>query len=116
MTFRRAVILLIRTDLTFVRNYRKPQLANGSWSMTLHGTSAKGSFDILVNDIPHVAYTFPGMKQAPIGPGYAFSVYGPTQAGLLTVTLKNDGNMTYVIAPYNYDGLEYASVTFPGHT
>jgi len=88
----------------------------GTWSMTLRGTSAKGSFDILVNGTPHVAYTFPAMKQAPVGPNYTFSVYGATQAGLLTVSLKVDGNMTYTIAPYNYDGLECTSVTYPGHT
>lgn len=88
--------------------------ASGPWSMTLHGTSAKGSFEILVNGEPHVAYVYPGMKQAPIGTDYTFSVHGLTQAGLLTVSLKVNGNMTYTIAPYNNGGLSCASVTFPG--
>lgn len=87
---------------------------SGEWTMALHGTSAKGTFNILVNGQPHVSYVFPMMKQSPIGPDYAFSVYGVTQAGLLTVTLTNDGEMTYVIAPYGLDGVTCDSVTYPG--
>ena len=93
---------------------------SGDWSMTLHGTSAKGTFVIDKTTMggevaPTLAYTFPMMKQAPVGTDYVFSVHGVTQAGLLTVSLKVDGNMTYTIAPYNYDGLECTSVTYPGH-
>jgi len=86
---------------------------SGEWTMTLHGTSAKGTFNILVNGEPHVAYVFPMMKQIPI-PNQVFSVYGVTQAGLLTVTLANDGGMTYVIAPYSLEGVSCTSVTYHG--
>jgi len=68
-----------------------------------------------VDKVPHVSYVFPMMKQIPIGPSQVFSVYGVTQAWLLTVTLRNDGLMTYVIAPYNYNGVSCDSVTYPGH-
>lgn len=86
----------------------------GDWSIALHGSTAKGTFDIYVNGVPHVAYVFPSMKQAPVDPGTTFAVSGMTGAGLLTVTLKGD-DMTYRIAPYNLDGLSCDSVTYPGH-
>ena len=81
--------------------------------MTLHWNSAKATFDILVGGVPHVAYTFPGMKQATVD-GTVFVIYGRTGAGLLTVTLFPSGDMTYVIAPYSYEGLSCRSVTYPG--
>ncbi|NMM22310.1 MAG: hypothetical protein HHJ11_02210 [Phycicoccus sp.] len=91
-------------------------VTKGDWSMTVHGTSAKASFKIFVDGVLHVAYTFPAMKQAPVGDDdYTFSVHGVTQAGLLTVSLKKDGDMTYTIAPYGYGGLSCTSVTYPGH-
>ena len=86
----------------------------GTWSVTLHGASAKAVFDILVNGEPHVAYTFPGMKQTEVE-GTTFAVHGRTQAGVLTVTLYPAGSMTYVIAPYTFNGLTCTSVTYPGH-
>jgi len=55
------------------------------------------------------------MKQDPVGPGTTFAVSGMTVARLLIVTLKDDGDMTYTIAPYSYDELNCASVTYPGH-
>ena len=70
---------------------------------------------LYVNRVPHVAYVFPSMKQDPVGPGTTFAVSGMTVAGLLIVTLKDDGDMTYTIAPYSYDELNCASVTYPGH-
>lgn len=85
----------------------------GTWSVTLHGNSAKATFDIDVNGEPHVAYTFPGMKQLPVTEGTAFSVTGLTQAGRLTVTLTGT-SLTYTIAPYNFGGLSCQSVTYPG--
>jgi hypothetical protein len=90
-------------------------VASGTWAVTLHGNSAKGEFDILVNGAPHVAYTFPGMKQAQV-PDTTFVVYGKTQAGLLTVTLYPNSQMTYVIAPYSLDGLSCTSVTYSGNS
>ena len=91
-----------------------PARTSGTWSVTLHGTSAKAEFNILVNGQPHVAYTFPGMKLSS-APGAVFVVSGATQAGPLTVTLYDNGSMTYVIAPYSYGGLSCTSVTYPGH-
>jgi hypothetical protein len=85
----------------------------GTWSVTLHGKSAKAVFDIDVNSQPHVAYTFPGMKQLSVEQPTVFSVTGKTQAGQLTVTLSGS-DLTYTIAPYNYDGLSCESVTYPG--
>jgi len=70
---------------------------------------------ILVNGEPHVSYVYPSLKQLPVGPETTFSVGGVTQAGPLTVTLTR-GQMTYTIAPYNYDNLSCTSVTYPGHT
>lgn len=86
---------------------------NGDWSVTMHGASAKGSFTIRYGDTVHVAYTFPGMKQAPGNTEGNWVVYGKTMAGLLTVTVTGD-TMLYTITPYNFDGLSCDSATFPG--
>jgi hypothetical protein len=90
-----------------------PGDATGTWSVTLHGTAARGVFDITIDGTPDVAYTYPNLKQAPAGADTDLSVYGPTQAGLLTVTVRGD-RMEYTIAPYGYNGVSCASVTFPG--
>jgi hypothetical protein len=87
--------------------------ATGTWSVTLHGKSAKAVFDIYVNGQPHVAYTYPGMKRLPVEEPTAFSVTGATQAGPLTVTLTGS-QLTYTIAPYDYGGLSCDNVTYPG--
>jgi|GEM_PF-2013725 len=99
-----------------------PATTSGSWSIMLkrtstHGTvpSAKGTFDILVNGQPHVSYVYPNMELAAGGPNTTLEVSGMTGAGLLTVTVKDNGKMTYTIAPYNYGGLTCDSVTYPGH-
>jgi hypothetical protein len=99
-----------------------PATTTGSWSIMLKRTStngtvssAKGTFDILVNGLPHVSYVYPNMELATAGPNTTFAVSGMTGAGLLTVTLKDNGKMTYKIEPYNYGGLSCTSVTFPGH-
>ena len=89
------------------------QTTSGTWAVTLNGNSAKATFDISVNGVPHVAYTFPGMKVATVE-GTVFAIYGRTGAGLLTVTLFPSGDMTYKIAPYSYEGLNCTSVTYPG--
>lgn len=86
---------------------------SGTWSVTLQGSAAKATFDIYVNGEPHVAYTFPGMKQLPVEAPTVFSVYGTTSAGPLTVTLTRT-QLAYTIAPYNYNGLSCESVTYPG--
>jgi hypothetical protein len=75
--------------------------ARGTWSVTLHGTSAKADIDIT----DHVAFTFPNMKVASPSAATVFSVHGVTGAGLLTITLYPDGGLTYVIAPYDNTGL-----------
>ena len=90
-----------------------PGIASGTWSVTLHGPTAKATFDILVDGAPHLAYTFPGMKEAPGSGPTHFVVYGKTQAGLLTVSV-DDRSMAYRIEPYSYGGLTCASVTYPG--
>jgi hypothetical protein len=87
--------------------------ATGDWSVTMHGTSAKGTFTIMFGEETHVAYTFPGMKQAPGNTASDWLVSGRTMAGLLTVAVHGT-DMTYTIEPYNYDGLSCASATFPG--
>jgi hypothetical protein len=98
-----------------------PATTGGSWSIMLKRTStngtvpsAKGTFDILVNGLPHVSYVYPNMELATGGPNTTLEVSGMTGAGLLTVTLKDNGKMTYTIAPYKYGDLSCASVTFPG--
>jgi hypothetical protein len=87
--------------------------ATGDWSVKMHGTSATGSFTIEFGTETHVAYSFPGMKQAPGNTASSWVVYGRTMAGLLTVSVTGD-QMQYRIAPYNYDGLSCDSATFPG--
>jgi hypothetical protein len=89
--------------------------ASGPWSVTMHGTSAKGDFTIYFNDetVPHVAYTFPGMKQAPGNTEDNWSVYGKTMAGLLTVAVHGS-TMTYTIEPYHYGDLSCDKAIFPG--
>jgi hypothetical protein len=89
-------------------------VADGTWSVTLNSRStAKGTFVITVGGEPHVAYTFPGMKQAPNSTVDDFMVYGKTMAGLLTVRVADD-LMSYRIEPYSYDGLSCKSVTYFG--
>jgi hypothetical protein len=90
-----------------------PATTSGTWAVTLHGKSAEATFDIYVNGEPHVAYTFPGMKQLPVQDPTVFSVTGATQAGPLTVTLSGS-ELAYTISPYSYDGLTCQSVTYPG--
>ena len=100
-----------------------PATTGGSWSIVLKRTStngtvpsAKGTFDILVNGLPHVSYVFPNMEIAAGGPNTTLVVSGMTDAGLLTVTVKDSGKMTYTIAPYSFYGRVCDSVTYPGHT
>jgi hypothetical protein len=88
--------------------------ATGDWSVTMHGTSAKGSFTIMFGTETHVAYTFPGMKQAPGNTESDWLVSGRTMAGLLTVAVHGD-DMTYTIEPYNYGGLSCDRAVFPGY-
>ncbi|HEX2895315.1 MAG TPA: hypothetical protein VHO29_15050 [Marmoricola sp.] len=87
---------------------------SGTWSVTLNSTAtAKGTFAMELNGEPHVAYTYPGMKQAPGNTSTSWLVYGKTMAGLLTVTVNGDA-MEYRISPYNYGGLSCQSATFYG--
>jgi len=93
----------------------------GTWSIVLKRTSAngtdpsaKGTFHILVNGLPHVSYVYPNMDLADSTTD-SFSVSGATGAGPLTVTLTGH-DMTYTIAPYIYGDRSCASVTYPGHT
>jgi hypothetical protein len=95
------------------------QTTSGTWSVTLHGSTATATFDIYVDGAPHFAYKFPGMKQLSAGAHELFSVTGLTGAGPLTVTATDKGKFSYTIAPYNlqYDEntlYSCASVTYPG--
>lgn len=91
--------------------------ASGDWSVTLHGGTAKADFTIYTSadpSTPHVQYVFPSMKQTLGGGDQVFSAYGLTQAGVLTITLKQSGSFTYVIAPYSIDGVSCDVVTYYG--
>lgn len=78
----------------------------GTWSVTVHGQTASAAFHITdAQGNEHVTYSFPNMKTAYSTGGTVFVAYGPTGAGLLTVTLYPSGQLTYVIAPYNNTGL-----------
>lgn len=89
-------------------------VASGTWSVTTHGSSASGTFTILVNGAPHVSYTANGMRNVYSTAPVYFVVTVQTLAGPETVTLYKTGDMTYVIAPYDYDGVTCQSVTYPG--
>ena len=89
-------------------------LAGGTWTVTTHGQSAKGSFDITVNGVPHVSYVASNMTVVHSTAPVYFVVFVQTLAGPETVTLYTDGHMTYVIAPYDYSGVSCQSVTYPG--
>ena len=93
---------------------QKPDYATGDWSVTMHGTSAKGGFTIMFGTETHVAYTFPGMKQAPGNTASNWLVSGRTMAGMLTVAVHGR-DMTYTIEPYHYDGLSCDRAIFPGY-
>jgi hypothetical protein len=88
--------------------------AGGTWLVTTHGNSATGSFTITVNGEPHVSYVANGMRNVYTTAPVYFVVAVQTMAGPETVTLYKDGHMTYVIAPYDYQGVSCQSVTFPG--
>ena len=90
-----------------------PALAGGTWSITTHQATARGVFDITVNGQPHVAYTYPNLRLQPVLHRTALSGTGTTLAGPLTVTLTGD-RLTYVIAPYDLNGLQCTSVTYTG--
>jgi hypothetical protein len=96
------------------------ETTSGTWSVTLHGTSATGVFDIYTDGQPHVAYTFPGMKDVPTTANQVFAETGLTGAGQLTVTLTDKGKFAYTITDYNLYWADtdqtYVcdSVTFPG--
>jgi hypothetical protein len=79
--------------------------ASGTWSVTVHGTSASAGFDIKVNSADHVAYTIPKLTLAYSAGGTKFVAYGQTGAGVLTLTLFDSGRFTYRISPYNNTGL-----------
>ena len=99
-------------QITYVGCTPPAATTSGDWSITLHGTSAKGFFDILVNEEPHLTYTFPGMKLAPGSTASSFVASGRTAAGLLTVTVTPSVK-EYKIAPYHYGDLTCDSVTYP---
>lgn len=88
--------------------------AGGTWTVTTHGQSANGAFTITFNGEPHVSYVAPNMKVVYSTAPVYFVVFVQTLAGPETVTLYADGHMTYVIAPYDLDGISCRSVTFPG--
>ncbi len=88
--------------------------AGGTWSVTTHGNSATGSFTITINGQPHVSYVAHGMRNVYTNAPVYFAVFVQTLAGPETVTLYKDGQMTYVIAPYDYMGISCQSVTYPG--
>lgn len=92
-------------------------VTGSSWSVTVHGMSAKGDFVF-----PTFSYTFPGMKVSSPASGTTFVVHGQTAAGPLVVTLWPNGHFTYVISPYDNTGLGVSdpaivcdSETYVGH-
>lgn len=88
-------------------------LAGGTWTVTTHGQSAKGSFTITVNGEPHVSYVANMQLVYSAAPVY-FVAFVQTLAGPETVTLYTSGDLTYVIAPYNLDSISCQSVTYTG--
>lgn len=88
--------------------------AGGTWTVTTHGKSATGSFTITINGQPHVSYVAHGMRNVYTNAPVYFAVFVQTLAGPETVTLYKSGQMTYVIAPYDYSGISCQSVTYPG--
>jgi hypothetical protein len=93
--------------------------AGGTWSVRRYGDRAKATFVITVDSAAHVAYPYPGMSVAPEQTGTVFSIFGPTEAGLLTVTLEDNGDLTYTVGGgedgYHLGDLVCDSVTYPGH-
>ena len=88
-------------------------LAGGTWTVTTHGQSAKGSFTITVNGEPHVSYVANMQMVYSATPAY-FVAFVQTLAGPETVTLYTNGQLTYVIAPYSLDNISCQSVTYTG--
>lgn len=89
--------------------------ASGSWSVTLHGRSAKADFDLWSNGEPHAVYTFPGMKQLDPPAGTTFVLEGRMNVGTLTVTLTDAGAFTYHVEPFLGYDVTCDSLTYPGH-
>lgn len=89
-------------------------IAGGTWTVTTHGQSATGSFTITVNGEPHVSYVANMKLVYSTAPVY-FVAFVQTLAGPETVTLYTSGDLTYVISPYNLDGISCRSVTYTGN-
>lgn len=88
-------------------------IAGGTWTVTTHGQSAKGSFTITVNGDPQLSYVANMQLMYSTGPVY-FVAFVQTLAGPETVTLYTSGELTYVISPYSLDNISCQSVTYTG--
>lgn len=70
-------------------------VATGQWSLVARkGGMATVAFNIFLNGVHHVAFGGP-VPLAPMGSGELAAVEFPTGAGDLTVTVLDDGTMTY---------------------
>ena len=83
---------------------------SGTWNIIKRGdTNATVSINIFVDGKHHVSFGGPVLQTHV--PGSTVSVDVPTQAGPLTISLTDDGALTYEISPYNSAGL---SCPLPG--
>ena len=87
-----------------------PGNVSGTWNIIKRGDiDATVSINIFVDGKHHVSFGGPVLQTHV--PGSTVSVDVPTQAGPLTISLTDDGALTYEISPYNSAGL---SCPLPG--
>jgi hypothetical protein len=85
---------------------------SGTWNIIKRGdTDATVSINIFVDGKHHVSFGGP-FQQAPGGDPIVLMPFF-TGAGWLTISLTGE-DLTYTIAPYNFNDLQCGSVTYTG--
>jgi hypothetical protein len=87
--------------------------ASGSWNVAWRDGKVTATFNIFVDGTHHVAYGVPPKVITTSTTATSFSFLTGASANPLTVTITGDV-MTYVIAPYDYQGTHYDVVTYSG--
>jgi hypothetical protein len=87
--------------------------ASGTWNVAWRDGKVTATFNLFVDGAHHVAYGLPPTVITPSPSGTSFSFLSGASANPLTVTISGDV-MTYVIAPYDYQGTHYDVVTYTG--
>jgi len=87
--------------------------ASGQWSVTWRDDKVTATFNIFVAGEHHLAYGMPPKLITTEAAGSSFSFLTGASSNPLVVTITDD-QLTYRIAPYDYNGVHYDVVTYSG--